>query len=420
VNDTIAAEAHEHESAELAEFRDRVRRWLAENAERRQAVEKAENEQDGETLHALEVAKRFQAKLFDAGLAGLSWPKVYGGQGLTMEHQRVFNEEAAGYVIPTSPFIIGLGMCAPTLLEYGTEEQRLRHVPKMLRGDEVWCQLFSEPGAGSDVASLQTRAVRDGDEWVVNGQKVWTSGGHYSDYGLLIARTNVDVPKHRGITMFIVDMRSPGVTVRPLRQMTGASGFNEIFFDDVRIPAANLVGAIDEGWRAAIGTLMNERVSIGAGGGGLGRRVGGGEFDALLDLARSAGALDDPVLRQSLASVYIEERLLELLSERIRADVRAGKAPGPEGSIAKLCGTVLARHAAEVAEEILGARGQAWLPGDKAAERWSRALLAAPGNSIAGGTPEIMKNILGERVLGLPKEPQVDRDIPFRDVKVSR
>ena len=422
MNDTIPPESHEQESAELAGFRSRVRGWLTENAERRDAVsdsDHAADENDGESLQAVEVAKDFQAKLFDAKLAGLSWPTVYGGQGLTMEHQRVFNEEAADYVIPTGPFIIGLGMCAPTLLEYGTEEQRLRHVPRMLRGDEVWCQLFSEPGAGSDVAGLQTRAVRDGDEWVINGQKVWTSGGHYSDFGLLVARTNVDVPKHRGITMFVVDMRAPGVTIRPLRQMTGTSGFNEVFFDDVRVPAANLVGVVDEGWRAAIGTLMNERVSIGAGGGGLGQRVGGGEFDALLDLARECGALADPVLRQSLASVYIEERLLDLLSQRIRADVRAGKAPGPEGSIAKLAGTQLARHVADVAEEILGARGQAWLPGDQAGRRWSTTLLSAPGKSIAGGTPEIMKNILGERVLGLPKEPQVDRDIPFRDVKVS-
>ncbi|MER5628415.1 acyl-CoA dehydrogenase family protein [Streptosporangium sp. NPDC002544] len=419
----IASEAHKaDESAELVEFRTRARAWLAESAERRDAVQVSDDaldENDGESLHALETAKRFQAKLFDAGLAGLSWPKVYGGQGLTMEHQRVFNEEAADYVIPTGPFIIGLGMCAPTLLEYGTEEQRLAHVPRMLRGDEVWCQLFSEPGAGSDVASLQTRAVRDGEEWVLNGQKVWTSGGHYSDYGLIVTRTNVDVPKHKGITMFIVDMRSPGVSIRPLRQMTGTSGFNEVFFDDVRVPSSNLVGAVDEGWRAAIGTLMNERVSIGAGGGGLGRRVGGGEFDALIELARDRGVLADPVLRQSLASVYIEERILELLSQRIRADVRAGKAPGPEGSIAKLAGTQLARHVADVAEEILGAAGQAWEPGDAVSRRWTTALLAAPGNSIAGGTPEIMKNILGERVLGLPKEPQVDRDVPFRDVKVS-
>ena len=401
---------------DLDAFRARVRTWLAEHAQR---AEDAHGTDGPETVEALDVAKRFQAALFDAGLAGLTWPTRYGGQGLTTAHQLAFNEEAADHVIPTGPFIIGLGMCAPTLLEHGTEEQRLAHVARMLRGDEVWCQLFSEPGAGSDVAGLSTRAVRDGDAWVVNGQKVWTSGGHYSDFGLLIARTNVDVPKHRGITMFVVDMHAPGITVRPLRQMTGDAGFNEVFFDDVRIPAANLVGEVDRGWQAAIATLMNERVSIGAGGGGLGRRVGGGEFPALVELAREHGALADPVLRQSLASVYIEQRLLELLSERIRADLQAGRTPGPEGSIAKLAGTVLHRQVADLATEILGPAAQAWAPGEADSERWARALLQAPGNSIAGGTPEIMKNILGERVLRLPKEPSTDRTVPFKDVRVS-
>jgi alkylation response protein AidB-like acyl-CoA dehydrogenase len=405
----------QEEAGDLAPFRARVRSWLERSARRRDSV----SEDEQESLAGLEVAKRFQAELFDAGLAGLTWPERYGGQGLTMEHQLAFNAEAEDYVLPTAPFIIGLGMCAPTLLEFGTEEQRLRHVPAMLRGDEVWCQLFSEPGAGSDVAGLQTRAVRDGDDWVVNGQKVWTSGGHYSEYGLLIARTNVDVPKHQGISMFVVDMRSPGVTVRPLRQMTGGSGFNEVFFDDVRIPAVNLVGEVDRGWQAAIATLMNERVSIGAGGGGTGRRVGGGEFSSLVDLARRNGVLEDPVLRQSLAGVYIEQRVLELLSERIRADVQAGRTPGPEGSIAKLAGTMLQRHAADLAVEILGEAGAAWSTGDEDSERWADAVLQGPGNSIAGGTPEIMRNILGERALRLPKEPQVDRDVPFRDVRVG-
>jgi alkylation response protein AidB-like acyl-CoA dehydrogenase len=219
--------------------------------------------------------------------------------------------------------------------------------------------------------------------------------------------------------MFVVDMRSPGVTVRPLRQMTGESSFNEVFFDDVRIPATNLVGDVDRGWQAAIATLMNERVSIGAGGGGLGRRLGGGEFSSLVELARAHGVLGDPVLRQSLAGVFVEQRLLELLSERIRADVQSGRTPGPEGSIAKLAGTVLHRHAAELAVEILGEAGAAWSPGEQDSERWAQALLQGPGNSIAGGTPEIMRNILGERVLRLPKEPQVDRDIPVKDVKVG-
>jgi alkylation response protein AidB-like acyl-CoA dehydrogenase len=401
-------------SAELSmtEFRARVRTWFAEHAHLTEPA-------DGETHDAVAAAQRFQSALFDAALAGLTWPTEYGGQGLTPAHQLAFNEEAQHYAVPTTPLLNGLGMCAPTLLEVGTEEQRARHVPRMLRGDEVWCQLFSEPGAGSDVAGLQTRAVLDGEHWIVNGQKVWTSGAQYCDFGLLLARTDVDVPKHRGLTMFVVDMHAAGLTVRPLRQMTGSSGFNEVFFDDVAIPAADVVGEVGRGWQAAVTTLMNERVSIGAGGGGLGRRIGGGEFAALADLARRRGALTDPALRQSLAEVFVEERLLELLSERIRADVQSGRTPGPQGSIAKLAGAQLHRHAAEVALEVLGTSGAAWAADDPDAAHWTQSLLGSPGNSIAGGTPEIMKNILGERVLGLPKEPAVDRDVPFRDVRVG-
>jgi len=249
VNDAIASESHEQESAELAGFRGRVRGWLTENAERRDAVSDsghAADDHEGESLRAVEVAKDFQAKLFDAKLAGLSWPTVYGGQGLTAEHERVFNEEAADYVIPTGPFIIGLGMCAPTLLEYGTEEQRLRHLPRMLRGDEVWCQLFSEPGAPFDVASLRTRAVRDGDEWVINGQKIWTAGAHHSDYGLLFAHVDGDAPQRRGVTMFVVDMRSPGVSVTSRWPATGRSAAIEVLLEDVRIPASSLVGTVNK------------------------------------------------------------------------------------------------------------------------------------------------------------------------------
>ena len=397
----------------LDDFRARVRTWFAEH------VELTGGTGDGRSLEAVEAARRFQAALFDARLAGLTWPVEYGGQGLTMAHQLAFNEEAEPYVVPTMPLLIGLGMCAPTLLEVGSQEQRERHLARMLRGDEVWCQLFSEPGAGSDVAGLRTRAVRDGGDWVISGQKVWTSGAHYSDYGLLLARTNPDVPKHLGLTMFVVDMRAPGVTIRPLRQITGGANFNEVFFDDVHVPGDAVVGEVGRGWQAAVTTLMNERVSIGAGGGGLGRRLGGGEFAALADLARRRGALGDPVLRQSLASVFVEERLLELLSSRIREDVKAGRTPGPQGSVAKLAGAELARHAAEVGLEVLGPAGAAWADDDADAERWTTSLLGAPGGAIAGGTPEIMKNILGERVLGLPREPAVDRDVPFRELRVG-
>lgn len=405
-------------ATDLEDFRLRVRAFLASNAKR---VDDAgdEESQDGETVDYLTSARVWQNALYDAGFSGLSWPKEYGGQSLTMHHQRVFNEEANGYVLPSSPFMVTLGMCAPTLLQYGTEEQRRRHVPKMLRGDEIWCQLFSEPGAGSDVAGLTTKAVREGDEWVINGQKVWTSGAHFADYGLIVTRTNPDVPKHKGITMFIVDMKSPGVTVRPLRQMSGGSGFNEVFFDNVRVPAENLVGEIDNGWMAAIGTLMNERVSIGAGGGGLGRGTGTAQFDRLAELARKVGKLDDGAVRSELASIYVEERLLAILSERMRAGLKAGKAPGPEGSIAKLSGSELGKRVADMAMSLLAESGQAWTEGEDDSLHWAQTLLGSPGGAIAGGTPEIMRNILGERSLGLPKEPQVDRDIPFKDTKTN-
>ncbi|MDO8730974.1 MAG: acyl-CoA dehydrogenase family protein [Actinomycetota bacterium] len=405
-------------STDLEAFRAEVRAWFKANGKRiddHSAVEEA----DGETVDYLARARGFMNKLYDAGFSGLSWPKEYGGQSLTMNHQRVFNEEANGYDLQSSPFMVTLGMCAPTLLQYGTEEQREEHIPKMLRGDEVWCQLFSEPGAGSDVAGLTTKAVRDGDEWVINGQKVWTSGAHFSKFGLIVTRTNVDVPKHKGITMFIVDMSSPGVTVRPLRQMSGGSGFNEVFFDNVRVPASNLVGEVDHGWMAAIGTLMNERVSIGAGGGGLGRGSGTPQFDNLSELATHVGKKNDGATRQELASIYVEERLIQILGDRMRAGMKAGKAPGPEGSIAKLSGSELGKRSADMAMTLLAESGQAWTDGDEIAARWAGSLLGSPGGAIAGGTPEIMRNILGERSLGLPKEPQVDRDMPFKDVKTN-
>ncbi len=327
-------EAHEDDPAE-AELRARARSFLAGHARRRRSPSSGEApeaedgvarllaEEDDEA--AVVKAKVFQGALFDAGLAGLMAPKDYGGQGLGLDEQLIWNEEASGYDIPTMPLLIGHGMCFPTVVVYGTPEQRDRYLRPLLRGDEVWCQLFSEPGAGSDVAALQTRAVRDGDEWIVNGQKVWTSGAHYSDFGILIARTDPDVPKHLGITMFILDMRAPGVTIKPLRQITGGANFNEVFFDDVRIPDSMRLGDVGGGWRAAITTLMNERVAIGAGGAG-GR---GSAADELIRLARRRGTEADPVVRQAIVDVLVRERILGYVGQRIRAAVLAGRDPGP-------------------------------------------------------------------------------------------
>jgi alkylation response protein AidB-like acyl-CoA dehydrogenase len=299
------------------------------------------------------------------------------------------------------------------MLEFGTDEQRERYVTKALRGEEVWSQLFSEPGAGSDVASLQTKAERDGDEWVINGQKVWTTGAQLSDYGAIIARTNPENPKHRGITMFIVDFHAPGVEIRPIKQINGGSGFNEVFFSDVRVPDTWRIGETDDGWRCAIAMLMNERVAIGAGGGG-GRGVG---IKALAKLAREHGKLEDSVVRQGIADIYIRQQIMSYIGQRIRAAVTTGKAPGPEGSIAKLAGALLSRKTSDLAMSIAGVGGQAWE--DPKQSRWAQLVLSTPASRIAGGTDEVQRNIIGERVLALPKEPQVDRDIPFKELKVG-
>jgi alkylation response protein AidB-like acyl-CoA dehydrogenase len=413
-----------HESPELAEFRRRCQEFLAANAKplrRRQAGDEEADDSGG--LHAVPdvaTAKRYQAALYDAGLAGLTWPVEVGGQGLTAEHQRVFNEEASGYEIPTAVYTIGLGMVIPTIVEHGTDEQRERYVRKALRGEEIWSQLFSEPGAGSDVASLQMRAERDGDEFVLNGQKVWTTGAQHSDFGAVIARTNPDMPKHRGITMFVIDFRDPRIEVRPLRQMNGGSGFNEVYFTDVRVPATNVVGQVDDGWRCAIAMLANERVAIGAGGAGGGARRGAGDgIGAMVALARKRGLIDDPVIRQGLVDVYVRQRIIGFIGLRIRAAVRSGRAPGPEGSIAKLAGALLSARTSNLGAAIAGPAAQAWLPDDGRGARWATAVLSAPASRIAGGTDEVQRNIIGERVLTLPKEPQVDRDLPFRDLKVG-
>ena len=415
----IVDDAPQVDTAEEAAFRERVRTFLEGHVKRRKSQRDQDDEDvlvvvDDESETLIAEAKAYQKALSDAGLAFITWPPPFG-PGLSKRHLEIFNEEASNYEIPNSVFQIGHGMCAPTILEFGTDEQRQKYLPQLLNGEKIWCQLYSEPGAGSDVASLQTRAVRDGDEWVVNGQKVWTSGAHYSDYGILIARTNVDAPKHKGITMFIVDMKTPGIECRPLKQITKAANFNEVYFTDVRIPHENVLGTVDDGWRLAVALLMNERVAIGASGGG----ARGGGVNALIRNARRNGAINDPVIRQGLADVYTLERLMGFTGQRIRAAQKAGRAPGPEGSLGKLLGAIIARRLSDLGMAIAGASGQAWGPDDPHGERWALAVLNAPASAIAGGTNEIQKNIIGERILGLPKEPQVDRDQPFKELKVG-
>jgi alkylation response protein AidB-like acyl-CoA dehydrogenase len=358
---------------------------------------------------ALEVtaAKEWAQTVFDAGFGWITGPRRYGGSALPKTYQNIYSTIESRYATPSqAPRGIGLGMIAPTILAHGTEAAKVRYLRALYRGDIIACQLFSEPGAGSDLASLQTRAVRDGDEWVVNGQKVWTSGAHYSEIGEIICRTDPDLPKHKGLTGFIVDMRAPGVEVRPLRQMTGGASFNEVFFTDVRIPEDHLLGDVNAGWTVALTTLMNERAAIG--GGGAGAPSGGSELRRLIALARHLGVTDDPLIRQEIAQAWINNQVARYNNERALAKIRAGQLPGPELSIAKLSLTQNLRRTAELAAHILGPRMIAD-SGEWGTFAWSKFMLGVPGMRVAGGTDEIMRNILGERVLGLPKEPQPSR-----------
>jgi acyl-CoA dehydrogenase len=403
-------------------FRARGREWLASNAPRKGV--KAETDSvmgpshdmgSPEERDYVSFAREFQAKVHDAGFAGITVPSEYGGQGLTRAHQAAWTQETSAYAMPA---VNGLGfsLFIPTLLAHGTEEQKHEWVPKVLRNEKIFCQLFSEPGAGSDLAGLQSRAERHDGEWILNGQKVWTSGAQIADFGGGPFRTDPDLPKHQGLSFFMVDMKQPGVTVRPLRQITGESHFNEVFFDDARVSDDNRLGAVGEGWRVALTMLMNERMALGGGGGGPQRR-GGGE-GAIVRLARQLGLFDDPEARDKVLDLYIQQRVLSLLGRRMAEEARS-RPPGPEFSMMKLMGTRVGSKITELAVNLVGAGGIAWEGDNSLGERWSQQMLASRSGKIAGGTDEILLNIIGERVLGLPQDPRVDKDVPFREVKTS-
>jgi alkylation response protein AidB-like acyl-CoA dehydrogenase len=359
------------------------------------------------------------ALLGEAGWATPTWPVEYGFLGLSGSQARIVNEELARWKVPRSFNIIGIGMGGPTIMHWGTEEQKQRFLMPMAKHEEIWCQLFSEPGSGSDVASLATRAIRDGDEWVVNGQKVWTTLAHIAKWGLLVARTDPDQPKHKGLSYFIVDMKGPGVEVRPLKQITGDAEFNEVFFTDARIPDSQRLGPEGEGWMVATTTLMNERAALSGAGSTSGENVGGGPVDTLVTHARQLGAWDDPTIRQRLVQAVIEGRVIKMTNLRAGAARKAGHQPGPEGSITKLFQAEHNQRLQGLAVDILGPTGMAWSTADDATGAAIRGFLRSRANTIEGGTSEIMRNILGERVLGLPKEPSVDKDVPWKDVKRS-
>jgi alkylation response protein AidB-like acyl-CoA dehydrogenase len=350
-------------------------------------------------------------QLAEAGLVAPHWPKPWGMEADPV-HQLVIDDELrrAGVRRPVNP--IGIGWAGPTLLHAGTDEQKQRYLMPLLAGEDMWCQLFSEPGAGSDLASLATRAERDGDEWVVTGQKIWTSLAQFARYGILIARTDPAASKHKGITYFVCPMDAPGITIRPIIEMTGAHTFNEVFLDEVRLPTANVVGEVGEGWGLAKVTLANERVSLSAGGALWGQGPTGAD---LIDVVRRQGGVDDPVLRQRVARLHIEGEILRLIRLRTVSAAIRGEAPGPEASVRKVLADEHGQHVFGLAKDLAGPGGMLTDGGPlgAAVELWHHGFLFAPALTVGGGTGEVQRNILGERVLGLPPEPDPDAGQPW-------
>jgi len=395
-----------NDTTEEAAFRKEARAWLKANRPKKKEL-------DG--LNYIEQAKLWQKRKYDAGWACITWPKEFGGRGASPIENVIWNQEEAKFDLPGGVFAIGQGMAAPTLMTWANDETKKRFLPKLASGEEIWCQLFSEPAGGSDLAALRTRAVKDGDEWVINGQKIWTSGAHYSDYGILVLRTDPSVPKHKGLTYFWIDMRSPGIEIKPIRQISGDANFNEVYFTDVRVSDSQRLGAEGQGWQVAITTLMNERASIGGGGGGVGVR-------SVFELAQKVEidgkpAIRNPAVRAKLADWYCQESGLKYTSWRTLSALSRGETPGPENSIGKLVGAPKAQDMASFAIDLQEMGGIIRDPKlSEAAALYQETYMSIPGLRIAGGTDEIMANIIAERVLGLPQDVRVDKGIPFSEV----
>ena len=407
----------------LEQFQADALAFLEANAPRKEAEKKfvwgegtdkvAMFEEKDRASEKLDVAAAcdWRRKKFEAGFGYIFGPEQYGGRALPAAYSRAYDSLESKYEIPSqSCFTIGLGMVAPTIVAHGSDAARESSVRKMYRGDIVGCQLFSEPGAGSDLASLSTKAERGGDEWIITGQKVWTSGAHYSDIGEIIARTDFDMPKHKGLTGFIVDMHAPGVEIRPLRQMTGGASFNEVFFTEVRVRDDHRLGDINNGWNVALTTLMNERAAIGAGGGG------GGLFTRVIEMVKFYGLDKDPVVREELARLVIHNRVAGLNNQRAMDKIKSGQMPGPEMSMAKLAGTANMMRLGDFVSMVLGPKLVAD-SGEWGTYAWNQLILGTPGGRIAGGSDEVMRNIVAERVLGLPKDPGIDSKSAFKDLK---
>jgi acyl-CoA dehydrogenase len=407
----------------LEQFQADALAFLEANAPRKEAEKKfvwgegadkvamfEEKDRQSEKLDVAEACA-WRRKKFDAGFGYIFGSEQYGGRGLPVAYSRAYDALEAKYEIPSqSCFTIGLGMVAPTIVDHGSDIARDLYVRKMYRGDIVGCQLFSEPGAGSDLANLSTKAERDGDEWIITGQKVWTSGAHYSDIGEIIARTDFDMPKHKGLTGFIVDMHAPGVEIRPLRQMTGGASFNEVFFTEVRVRDDHRLGDVNNGWNVALTTLMNERAAIGAGGGG------GGFFTRVIEMVKFYELDKDPVVRDELAKIIIHNKVAGYNNQRAMDKIKSGQMPGPEMSMAKLAGTANMMRLGDFVSMVLGPKLIAD-SGEWGTYAWNQLILGTPGGRIAGGSDEVMRNIVAERVLGMPKDPGIDSKSAFKDLK---
>ena len=394
------------DTQEEAAFRQEVADWLKANAPSRQ---------DLEGMDEIEAAKFWQKKKYDAGWACITWNKEFGGRGATAIQSVIWNQEESKYDVPQGVFQIGQGMAAPTLMTWGQPEHHERYLPKLASGEEIWCQLFSEPAGGSDLAALRTKAEKEGDDWIINGQKIWTSGAHYSDYGILVVRTDPNVAKHKGLSYFFLDMKSPGVEIKPIKQLTGGAGFNEVYFTDVRIPDSQRLGEVGQGWQVALTTLMNERAAIGGGGGGV-------NVDLAYKIASEVmidgkTATQDSAVRAKLANWYVQESGLKFTGYRSMTALSKGTTPGPENSIGKLVGAPKNQEMASFCMDLMEMNGAIWDEElSKEAGLVQMSYMGSPGLRIAGGTDEIMANIIAERVLGLPQEPRMDKGMPFTDV----
>jgi alkylation response protein AidB-like acyl-CoA dehydrogenase len=413
---------------DLDAFRLRAREWLAASMPRTEQSRIGRGDPYGGTLSDDERVARarwLQRTLFDGGFAGLVFPVEYGGQGLTPAHQRVFAEESAGYESPLWLNTSTLAIMAPVLLEFGTEEQRQRHIPAILRGEEFWAQLLSEPTGGSDLAGALTRADRDGDAWRLSGSKVWTSGAHLRDFGMCLARTNWEVPKHDGLTVFIVDLRAPGVTIRPITQVSGSSEFCQEFFDNVLLTDDQVVGKVNQGWSVASRMLLHERSAVGGGssyaggvrGGASGKdRVKRGPARDLLDLARTTGRAGSAEARQLVGEAHMIATVRGQLVRRVSDGIRSGALPAPAASLLKLMTSTTSARLSTIGMELGGIRAAAAPAGDRA-RTYSTQYLSRQANCVAGGSSEMQRNMISERLLGMPKEAAPDRDVPFREVR---